>query len=339
MANRLRFGALFTSLFLVFSFVAVDYADARRGGSFGSRGGRTFQSAPATQTAPNVTAPVNRTMTQPSAAQPGAAARQPGAQAQRGGLFGGLGGGLLGGLLLGGMFGMLMGTGFGGMGGFLALLVQLLLVGLGAMLLIRLFRGRSAPTPARASAGDGSRNERRAYQDSPPAAGAGSFRIPSIGSGAGAAAGAAGAKAAATPVASGSDEVGITDEDLETFEQRLVAVQAAFSREDYAALRQLTTPEVMSYLAEELSDNATSGRKNDVLDVKLEQGDLAEAWREGPSDYASVAMRFSSIDVMRDRTTGEVVEGNPETPTEATELWTFVRERGGDWKLSAIQEA
>ncbi|NDV85528.1 TIM44-like domain-containing protein [Aurantimonas aggregata] len=339
MPSRLRFGALFASLFLVFSFVAVDFADARRGGSFGSRGGRTFQSAPATQTAPNVTAPVNRTMTQPSAAQPGAAAGQAGAQARRPGMFGGLGGGLLGGLMLGGLFGMLLGTGFGGMGGFLALLVQALLIGLGAMLLIRLFRGRSAPTPARASSGN--RNERRAYDDAPPAAGAGSFRIPSIGSGAGAgaAAGAAGPSAAAAPVASGSDEIGITDQDLETFEQRLVAVQAAFSREDYAALRQLTTPEVMSYLAEELSDNATSGRKNDVLDVKLEQGDLAEAWREGPSDYASVAMRFSCIDVMRDRTTGEIVEGDPEAPTEATELWTFVRQRGGDWKLSAIQEA
>lgn len=339
MANRrLRFGALFASLFLALSFVAVDYAEARRGGSFGSRGGRTFQSAPATQTAPNVTAPVNRTMTQPSAAQPGAAARQPGAQAQRPGMFGGLGGGLLGGLMLGGLFGMMMGYGFGGMGGFLALLVQALLIGLGAMLLIRLFRGRSNPAPARASSGTGNRNERRAYEDAPPATGGRDFRIPSIGSGA--AAGTAGAQASTAPVAaSGSDEVGITDGDLETFEQHLVAVQAAFSREDYAALRRLTTPEVMSYLAEELSDNATSGRRNDVLDVKLEQGDLAEAWREGPSDYASVAMRFSSIDVMRDRATGEIVEGDPETPTEATELWTFVRERGGDWKLSAIQEA
>jgi predicted lipid-binding transport protein (Tim44 family) len=337
MPNRLRFGALFASLFLAFSFVAVDFAEARRGGSFGSRGGRTFQSAPATQTAPNVTAPVNRTMTQPSAAQPGAAARQPGAQAQRPGLFGGLGGGLLGGLMLGGLFGMMMGYGFGGMGGFLALLVQALLIGLGAMLLIRLFRGRSTPAPARSSSGSASRDERRAYEETPPAAGGGSFRIPSIGSGA--AAGAAGARASAEPVAaSGSDEVGITDADLDIFEQRLVAVQAAFSREDYAALRRLTTPEVMSYLAEELSDNATSGRRNDVLDVKLEQGDLAEAWREGPSDYASVAMRYSSIDVMRDRATGEIIEGDTVSPTETTELWTFVRERGGEWKLSAIQE-
>ena len=41
---------------------------------------------------------------------------------------------------------------------------------------------------------------------------------------------------------------------------------------------------------------------------------------------------------MRDRATGKVVEGD-ERLTETTELWTFVRPRGGEWKLSAIQEA
>jgi len=43
--------------------------------------------------------------------------------------------------------------------------------------------------------------------------------------------------------------------------------------------------------------------------------------------------------VLVDRSTGAVVKGDPDRPAEATELWTFVRERGGDWKLSAIQEA
>ena len=37
--------------------------------------------------------------------------------------------------------------------------------------------------------------------------------------------------------------------------------------------------------------------------------------------------------------TGRVVEGDPERTTEATELWTFVRERGGAWLLAAIQQA
>lgn len=333
MANRLRLGSLFASLLFVFSFVAVDYADARRGGSFGSRGFRTYQSAPATRTAPSA-APVQRSMTPGQATQPGGSAAQSAAGARRPGLFGGIGGGLLGGLMLGGLFGMLMGTGFGGMGGFLALLVQGLLIGLGAMLLIRFFRSRN-PSPARI---DGARHtERRANEEPVQPVGNGGFRIPSIGSGAGLGGGAA-AGAASAAAAEPSDEIGITDADLDTFEQKLHEVQAAFSREDYAALRTITTPEIMSYLAEELSENATSGRKNDVLDVKLEQGDIAEAWREGDTEYASLAMRYSSIDVMRDRTTGEVVEGDPDTPTETTELWTFVRDKGGEWKLSAIQE-
>jgi predicted lipid-binding transport protein (Tim44 family) len=50
-------------------------------------------------------------------------------------------------------------------------------------------------------------------------------------------------------------------------------------------------------------------------------------------------MRYESIDVMLDRNTGAVVEGDPTRPTSATELWTFVKEDGGAWRLSAIQDA
>ena len=95
----------------------------------------------------------------------------------------------------------------------------------------------------------------------------------------------------------------------------------------------------MGYLAEELGQNATAGRRNEVRDVKMLEGDVAEAWREGPVDYATAALRYSSIDLMVDRQTGGVLEGDAERPTETTELWTFVRHPHEDWKLSAIQEA
>jgi predicted lipid-binding transport protein (Tim44 family) len=49
-------------------------------------------------------------------------------------------------------------------------------------------------------------------------------------------------------------------------------------------------------------------------------------------------MRYQSVDVMRDRTTGAVLSGDPAKPTETTELWTFARRTGEPWKLSAIQE-
>jgi hypothetical protein len=35
--------------------------------------------------------------------------------------------------------------------------------------------------------------------------------------------------------------------------------------------------------------------------VKLLQGDVAEAWREGDDDYATVAMRYSMVDRTLDR--------------------------------------
>ena len=70
---------------------------------------------------------------------------------------------------------------------------------------------------------------------------------------------------------------------------------------------------------------------------KLLQGDLAEAWREGDADYATVAMRFSLVDKTFDRNNGQMIAGSDQ-PTEVTEVWTFVRHRGGNWELSAIQQ-
>ena len=57
----------------------------------------------------------------------------------------------------------------------------------------------------------------------------------------------------------------------------------------------------MSYLAEELSQNATHGRATTCRQVRLLQSDVSEAWREGDADYATMALRYESIDVMRDR--------------------------------------
>ena len=77
---------------------------------------------------------------------------------------------------------------------------------------------------------------------------------------------------------------------------------------------------------------------NRIDDVRLLQGDLAEAWRENGADYATVAMRFRLTDTTVDRASGRIVPGDPSTPTEAVEVWTFRRERGGPWRLSAIQQ-
>ena len=79
---------------------------------------------------------------------------------------------------------------------------------------------------------------------------------------------------------------------------------------------------------------------NRISDVKLLQGDLSEAWREGNDEYATVAMRFSLNDVIENRTTGRILDESP-GKIEAVEAWTFTRETGSGangWKLSAIQQ-
>ncbi len=290
-------------------------ANARAGGGFsgGSRGTRTFSAPAATPTAPKTAAPIQRTMTQPGAASTAGAATRPGLLG--GGLFGG---GLLGGLAAGfigaGLFGMLFGHGmFGGMGGFasiLGLLLQVGLVVIVARLLFAWWQRRSSPQTA--------------YAAAHPATGQ-SF------SGLG---GMFGGGASTAPA---GDVLTIDKADYDAFERLLEDVQAAYTAEDLNALRREVTPEMLSYFSEQLSENASRGVINRVTDVKLLQGDLSEAWSEGNADYATVAMRFALTDSTVDRASGRTVEGG--SPGEVTELWTFMRSRGGSWLLSAIQQA
>ena len=330
----------------------VDLAEARRGGSsFGSRGTRTFSQPPVTRTAPADATPINWTMTpQNQATTPGAAGQQNMGQAARpgvqrpGGFFGGFAGSMLGGLALGGLIGMMMGNGFGGMAGMLGMLLQIALIGGAVMLALRFFRNRQTAAPAGYGPRGAATSPMQGFgqgQNSGSGSGMPSFKIPSIGGALGGGALGGGAARPAQPRMADdtTDEIGVGGEDLGQFETMLKEVQAAYAAEDYATLRKLTTPEAMSWLAEELSDNATKGLKNEVRDVHLVQGDVAEAWNEDGDDYATVAMRYESIDVTRDRATGRVVEGDPDNLTETVELWTFLRKRGGDWQVSAIQGA
>jgi len=292
------------------TMLAISSADARVGGgmSSGSRGARTFSAPPSTSTAPSTAQPFNRTFTQPGS--PGL-----GSPARGGGFFNSPGRSMLGGLAAGflgaGLLGMLFGGGmFGGLGGLSSIFGLILQIGL-IIIVVRLamswWQRRNTPASAYAGAPTGQ-------------AGQASFRT---GTGFG--------------LGSGSAPLEITPADYETFERLLGEIQAAWSNEDAAKLHTLATPEMVSYFTKDLEQNRARNDINKVSDVKLLQGDLAEAWREGDTDYASVAMRFSLVDKTLERTTGRLVAGS-EQPTEATEVWTFVRRPGSNWELSAIQQ-
>ena len=299
--------------------MAISAADARvgGGGSSGSRGTRTYSAPPSTSTAPNAAQPMNRTMTQPGSPGMGAPAA---AGAAKGGFFNKPGMGMLGGLAAGflgaGLLGMLFGggmfSGLGGMSSIIGLILQIGLIIIVVRLAMSWWQRRHATASAYAGPAPG------------PAVGpGGGLNSLRTGSGFG--------------LGSGSAPLEIQPADYEAFERLLGEVQSAWSNEDVAKLHTLATPEMVSYFTKDLEENKARNDVNKVSDVKLLQGDLAEAWREGDTDYASVALRFSLVDKILERGTNRLVAGS-ETPTEATEVWTFVRPRGSDWELSAIQQ-
>ncbi|PZW47114.1 putative lipid-binding transport protein (Tim44 family) [Humitalea rosea] len=313
-----RLLAAFATLALV---LAPAFADARPGGgiSSGSRGSRSFSAPPATTTAPRQAQPMDRTLSQPSAPRPGVAGAA--GPVSSGGFGRGLMGGIAGGLLGAGLFGMLSGSGFlGGLGslaGMMGFLLQVALIGGAIFLVMRLLR-RSAPRPAMAGGPSGSMPRSGMARMMEPGGG----MRPAMGAGMGP-----------------SSVVEILPNDFEAFQRLLVEVNAAWSRRDAATLERIATHEMAEYFANDLRDLTARGWANQTRDVALEKGDLAEAWAEGRDEYATVAMRFSLIDVTTRIADGVVVEGDPAVRQTATELWTFVRRDGGEWRLSAIQQS
>ena len=237
--------------------------------------------------------------------------------------------GLLGAGLLGALFGSGFFGGLGGLASMFGLLLQVALIGGLIFLALRFFRRRSEPQAAYAGA-----SARSALGGLGASGG-------TVGGGVGGV-GAQASRPAPEPdpvQRERSDEIGIGPTEYEAFEKTLQMVQTAYGREDVAALWNLATPEMAGYFQEELNDNARNDAVNRISDVRLLQGDLAEAWREGATDYATVAMRYELKDVTLNRSTGKVLEGDKDKPQEVTELWTFRRDNGGTWKVSAIQVA
>lgn len=289
--------------------LAPGWALARAGGgaSMGSRGTMTYSAPPPTGTAPYSAAPFQRSMT-PRRAVPGYGPRHgtvPYYQGRSPFMSG-----LLGGLLGAGIAGLLFGHGFlaGGLGlfGLLGLLLQFVLIIALVRWLMRTFLGGGTVTAG-----------------GPGFLGRG---MPGMGN----------PMAGARPP--GAAPVQLTPSDYQEFEQLLKGIQAAWSAHDLNALRAMTTPEMLSYFGEQLAEQVSRGVRNQVSDVRLLQGDLSQAWAEGNREYATVAMRFSMIDVTRDMS-GRIVDGSADEHVTATEVWTFVRSRGGHWVLSAIQQA
>jgi predicted lipid-binding transport protein (Tim44 family) len=310
--------------------VGVGVADARVGGSksSGSRGTQSTTPPPATSTAPKPAAPMER-----STAPTAGAATAGAAQAAKPGMFSGMGKGLLMGGLMGfglaGLFG-----GFGAMGAMFGMLLQLALLGGVIFLAYNFFRNRNRPAMASGPAtgpmtGTNPLNRNAMAREMSPQQANLSGNMGGSGFG---------GPAPSAPV---QPKLDISGDDFNAFETMLTKAQLSYGRQDRAALPFLATPEMVSYFNDDLDADEAQGVRNELSDVKLLQGDLAEAWVEKDGEFATVAMRYALRDAKVDIKSGRVVSGSKTELQEVTEIWTFRRPRGAPvqaWRVSAIQQ-
>jgi predicted lipid-binding transport protein (Tim44 family) len=356
-----RFFAVSAALVLAFAPVLAE-ARAGKGSSSGSRGERS-QSAPArTDTAPTGAQSFQRS--NPAQSTPAASPARPGAPAAgaaapaAGGMFSSpMARGIMGGLIGAGIVGLLMGSGLlnglGSLAGIFGLLIQLALIGGLVWLAVAWWRRRQQPQMAapmgynRAAGPEPvDAGQQQQPQTSAPRSalgGLGGGMGGGMGGGLGGGLGALGGGAAAGGSAFGTPTrpLKVEGPDFERFEKLLEEVQGAYSQEDIGHLRRISTPEMAGYFEEDLAEQQAKGLISKSGGVKLLQGDLSEAWSEASGEYATVAMRYEIFDAVLERETGKVVSGDLKTPTEVTEIWTFLRPHNSGpqgWTLSAIQQ-
>lgn len=276
-------------------------------GSSGSRGSRSY-SAPA-RPAPSPASPATPQSPSRTFAQPGSP--------QRGGLMGGLMGGIAG-FALGGLLGAMlfggMGGGFGGIG-----LLEVLLFGGLAFMVIRMMRRRAEPAPAYASGAE-----------SAPGGTAATMEMPATGQ---------------SDLERGLGHIRQMDPafDPQPFavqtREAFHAVQQAVVLRDLTPVADRLTSRMYTELQSQVDRLKGARQSNRVEQIEIRAAEVTEAWQEAGTDWVTVYLAGSLADYTVDDTSGGLVDGS-RTPQEFAEFWTFTRPVGPNrWKLSAIQTA
>ncbi len=106
-------------------------------------------------------------------------------------------------------------------------------------------------------------------------------------------------------------------------------VVTAFSAGDRKAIAPLLSPEVRESFEAAISARESEGHVRETKIVHMEPMEIEAAYLEG--SRASITVRFETekVDVTHDAE-GNVIEGDPEIPERATDVWTFERDTTGD---------
>ncbi len=304
--RRRPIAALAAALVLFLSLAALAFltgaqpAEAARLGGGRSFGGGKLFSTP--YKAPSTPSGSGMRQSAPSQSAPNAAPRPS--------RFGGLGG-MFGGLLMGGLLGsLLFGGGFSGIN-----FMDILLIGGGIFLLMKLLRGRRPATAREPAYAGASYRDAAAQYD----AGGRPDGWAGLSSGAGAA---QGTPAMDAPVPPGFDQ----EEFLDGAKAAYVRLQGSWDRRDLDDVRRFTEPDVYEEIARQAEEDPNPGR----TEILLLEARLLEVKTENGATLATVY--FDAL--LRE-------DAARETPEQTREVWRFTRrenEPNPEWKLAGIQQ-
>ena len=300
------------------------WARAGGGGSFGSRGFRSYSSPSRNYYRPTTPAQPPTEPRSPYAA--------PMPQSPGGGFMRSLAGGMLGGLLGGMLFRSLGFAGFGGMGGGFGLM-DLVILGAIGLAIYWVVKQRSQPASIegphqRQSASQAgvawSEREPERYQGT--ASQATMVQEPDLNQG----------LAHIRQMDPGFEEGRFREACTDLF----FKVQAAWANRDLEPIRTILTPQMSTQLGADVMRLKTERKINRLDNIAVRSIELTEAWQEQGQDYVTVRFLANLLDYTVDEVTAQVVDGSRTDPVKFEEYWTVTRPVGPNpWALTAINQA
>jgi predicted lipid-binding transport protein (Tim44 family) len=99
----------------------------------------------------------------------------------------------------------------------------------------------------------------------------------------------------------------------------------AFAAGDKARLRPLLSDEVFGRFAGAIDERKAAGETMETRIVSVSELDIAEAGLEGTTARVTVKLVTAQVNLLRGPD-GKIVDGDPETPVEKADFWSFARD-------------
>jgi predicted lipid-binding transport protein (Tim44 family) len=116
-------------------------------------------------------------------------------------------------------------------------------------------------------------------------------------------------------------------------------VQGAWANRDLSSAASVLDTEAKTFLEEELFRLKSMKQINRLENIAVRDVQAIESWKDLGKEFSTVRITANLLDFTVDENSLQVVSGSKTTPVKFEEYWTFARESGSPWKLSAIQQS